>query len=72
MQKVESSFYSIGERSHLTIAAVNDEAGSVFDRLPLFQPWVWKFFAAVGIVSFIVGLALAAWAKYSLYHLITK
>ena len=66
MQKVESSFYSIGERSHLTIAAVNDEAGSIFDRLPLFQPWVWKMCAAIGAVSFLIGLAIGTWAYWSL------
>ena len=66
MQKVESSFYSIGKRSHLTIAAVNDETKSIFDRLPLFQPWVWKMFAAIGAVGFIIGLAIGTWAYVSL------
>ena len=66
MEKMESSFYRIGKRSHLTIAAVDDESGSFFDRLPLFQPWVWKLFAAVGTISFLLGIAIGVWADWSL------
>ena len=66
MERVESSFYRIGGRSRLTIAAVNDESGSFFDRLPLFQSWVWKIITAVGAVSFLLGIVIGVWAYLSL------
>ena len=71
MKKEGSIFCHIGKGTHSAIDAANGESGSIFDRLPLFQPWAWKLFAAIGIVSFIASFAFASWVKYTL-HTIAK
>ena len=45
---------------------IKEEVESFFGGLPFFQPWVWKMFAAVGIVSFLIGIGIGVWADLSM------
>ena len=62
MEKMKSSFYRIGEQPKPFITTAQEEISDFFDHLPYFQPWVWKMFAVVGTVGFLVGIAIGVWA----------
>ena len=58
--------YIIGEEKKATVAGAQSGVDEFFMCLPLFQPWVWKLFAAVGTISFLLGIAIGVWADWSL------
>ena len=66
MHKERISFYSVGNRSHLIINTDEEEKKSLFDRLPFFEPWVWKFFIPAFAVGFSIGWGITEYIKYSL------
>jgi len=60
------SFYSVGNRSRLIIDTDEEEKKSLFDRLPFFEPWVWKFLIPAFVVGFSTGWGITEYIKYLL------
>ena len=65
MEKTENNFTRYAT-SLKCFPCKKRESISIFDRLPFFQPWVWKLSFILGAISFAVGWGIIEWAKYSL------
>lgn len=61
MEKMGNDFYRIGEQPKPFIVVAQEEMSGFFDGLPLFQPWVWKLFAAFA-TGLLIGIGVGVWA----------
>lgn len=65
MSNEKISFYANGNRSHLIINTGGKDK-SIFDRLPFFEPWVWKFLIPAFAAGFSIGWGIGEYIKYTL------
>ena len=66
MKNVEFRRCTIGEGKKVSVQRAKSRVDEFFMGLPCFSPWVWKLFAAVGIIGFLIGLGIGIWAYCSL------
>lgn len=66
MEKMESSFYTVCDKPKIFSLTTKKENLGIFDRLPFFQPWVWKLAAVFGAVGFAIGWGIAEYIKQTL------